>query len=270
MNWIVDVDYYDGETAPLVEAIEKLGDPWQRITRKDYFLDTLPTVKGDSFAFCTLQVAKRLRQKGVGSIFDFDKFKTSYYRQFITPSNLLNQDSVYFTWKQLPLILPVLLNQHNGPVFIKPDDGCKTFPATVLDSDYCDWIKEDYDYCSQFVRPKDLVFAAKAIPPSELYKEFRCFVVGGKCVTSSQYKNGSLSRLVRGCPEPVEKLANEVADSLKDIDPTGFVVDIVVRPYHGIKVVEINSLNCSGLYAADAYKLVSAIKHSLEKQTLVA
>ncbi len=95
-------------------------------------------------------------------------------------------------------------------------------------------------------------------PLKEIYQEIRCWVVGGKVITTSQYKIGT-----RVHPQNTdhEDDIREFAQKMVDIyqPAEAFVIDICRTP-DGFRIVEINCINCSGFYDMNFQKLVMALE----------
>jgi len=94
--------------------------------------------------------------------------------------------------------------------------------------------------------------------PVKILKEWRLWIVEGKVVTFSLYKEGAR---VDYRPE-IDADALEFGQFLADAHPTyshAYVMDLCRTP-DGLRMIETNSLNAAGLYAADLQKLVEAIE----------
>lgn len=93
--------------------------------------------------------------------------------------------------------------------------------------------------------------------PVRILREWRFWVVTGRIVTYSLYKEGQ--RVVHRHEIDNEALA--FAQSMADANPgysPAYVLDIC-RTEIGLKLLETNCLNAAGFYAADLIKLASAI-----------
>ena len=95
-------------------------------------------------------------------------------------------------------------------------------------------------------------------PLKEIYQEIRCWVVGGKIITISQYK---LGKRVTYKNLDDDQEAWNFAQSMVDIyqPAEAFVLDIC-RVECGFKIVEINCINCSGFYDSNLQKLLIALE----------
>lgn len=94
-------------------------------------------------------------------------------------------------------------------------------------------------------------------PVKEIYSEIRNWIIDGRIITSSIYKMG---RKVVYSDEVDEDTLAYVRKMVDIWQPErGFVID-VAKTSQGFKIVEINTLNAAGFYAADTYKLFEAIE----------
>lgn len=93
--------------------------------------------------------------------------------------------------------------------------------------------------------------------PRVVFAEYRCWFVKGELVTASLYKRGD--RAFASAEVPAEALDYARA-RVKEWEPHhAFVLD-VCETADGWRVVEINTLNAAGFYAADMQRLVMALE----------
>jgi len=92
-----------------------------------------------------------------------------------------------------------------------------------------------------------------------IYNETRTWILDGKVVTSSQYKIGDKVIYNNVVDDDAVEFAQEMAEIYQPAK--GFVLD-VCRTDEGMKIVEINCLNCSGFYHADLQKLLYALDNA--------
>ena len=98
--------------------------------------------------------------------------------------------------------------------------------------------------------------------------EYRCFIVDGQYVTGSFY--GQARKRVKPTSKHalyLQSWAQSIAEKICHIN-TGrkiktFVVDLILIDEFDMppSIVEINCLNCSGLYQSDGAKLVQALRN---------
>lgn len=141
-----------------------------------------------------------------------------------------------------------------GAIFLRPDAVTKAFAGFVI---------PEADRAREFAAldqtahldPETLVVVATTKP---LRAEFRFVVVGGEVVTGSEYRwDGKLDIRIDVHPD-CEALAWEVARRPWQPD-VGYTCDVALMEDGSARVVELNTLSCSGLYACDTRKIVAAV-----------
>jgi hypothetical protein len=89
--------------------------------------------------------------------------------------------------------------------------------------------------------------------------EVRCWVVGGKIVTMSEYKRGNFVRYKNedgnfDLKERVQKFVDLYSPA------RAFVIDVCETVDQELKIVEINCINCAGFYDANMQRLIESIE----------
>ena len=161
---------------------------------------------------------------------------------------LLNADSI---------VAPFADIRFTGERFVRPADDTKPFTGAVFTSEeFRQWqhrivVLEENLGTSLTGRTMVQVSSPKAIQ-----QEVRCWIVEGRVITSSIYRIGQRvhysDRVDRRFIAFAEKLAQHWSP-LK-----AYCLD-VCETLEGLKVVEINTINSAGFYAADMQKLVLAL-----------
>ena len=101
--------------------------------------------------------------------------------------------------------------------------------------------------------------------PKNILQEVRCFVVNKRVITASYYKIGNRIVYQKCNDDDILYFAQDMINEF-NVAP-GFVIDIG-RTDNGLKVVEVNCLNCSGFYAIDEFKLVEALEINFSNRNL--
>jgi len=79
-------------------------------------------------------------------------------------------------------------------------------------------------------------------------------------VCASMYRSGGIARF---SDEVAPSLFDFVRQRIAEWQPhEAFVIDVCEAPGNEVKIVEINTLNCSGFYACDVPKLVMALEEA--------
>jgi hypothetical protein len=95
-------------------------------------------------------------------------------------------------------------------------------------------------------------------PLREIAQETRCWIVDRKLVTASVYRRYETVIYESNVDEDVRAFAQSIAEEAWQ-PHRAYVLD-VARVGDQLKVVEVNTLNSAGFYAADMQKLVEAIE----------
>lgn len=146
-------------------------------------------------------------------------------------------------------------------MFIRPIEDSKSFSGHVeTREEFDDWRRkivafgEDYGLT---IRGSDKIQLCRL---KRIYAEYRFWVVKGVIVTASLYKRGNTI--------VYERLPNDtvhhafVNARISEFQPhEAFVIDVCDTD-DGIKIVEINTINAAGFYAADTVKLCIALEEA--------
>lgn len=144
----------------------------------------------------------------------------------------------------------------DGPMFVRPVQDSKLFGGEMIDGSRLRFWKElRLSENKRLSADTEVVVA----PLRRIEDETRCFVVSGKVVASSRYVSQGMLDIGTAAADTLA-FAQESADAWRPHD--NFVLDIA-RTQGGHKVIEVNCLNSSGLYACDATAVVDAMAHYL-------
>lgn len=185
-----------------------------------------------------------------GLFYNEEKFDQNYYNTLNLP--LLNDKASYYPVREnLNLTFP-------KDMFIKPSKDQKAFSPGILEagSTVESFIKSQH--FEDFFLDEILI----AAPVKEIYSEYRFFVVDGRVITGSMYKMNGQLLIKEDVPPIIFDCAKEYA-KLYHPDKI-FTMDLADTP-EGIKIVEYNCWNASGLYATDAQKIFFAVQDLIEK-----
>ena len=143
----------------------------------------------------------------------------------------------------------------NGRAFVRPIEDTKVFAGAVFNEDeFAEW---QHRICVLNEHPNGTTISNDTLIQicslKQIYSEYRFWIAKGSIITSSLYKMGEKVRYENGAPDTIVKF---VRDRVAEWEPDdAFVIDVADTP-NGFKIVEINTLNSSGYYAADMQKLV--------------
>lgn len=92
----------------------------------------------------------------------------------------------------------------------------------------------------------------------EIYAEYRTWFVGGRLVTVSQYRLGDKVAYSSIVDDDVLTYAEKMESIWHP--QQAFVLD-VCRTEAGLRIMEINTINSAGFYAADVFKIFKAVEN---------
>lgn len=191
--------------------------------------------------------------------FDFNKWCEGFGKE-----NLLNGDSVVCKLKDAGCF--------DDAVFSRPTKDTKAFTGTVMSRDeFYRWKEnilnlkiEDSEYTPLHGDTEITISSVKNINA-----EYRIFIVDGKIVTGSVYKQGTMGisyiNTLNTVFTPDDEVMNFTQQMIDKWQPADcFVVDIA-KTDEGPKVIEINNLNSAGFYSCDVFKIIDAVERYIEK-----
>ena len=162
-------------------------------------------------------------------------------------------------WRRRAEILDYF--QSLGELFIRPDSGTqaiKRFHGGVINlTDYqslgqlCNYLRQSKDF-KVFVAPKQ-----------EIVNEWRCFFYGDKFVTGSRYTIcGEQFRYPIkpdvGLVQEIEEIVRSACWYPSALWSVDFCTPSRVGDHHELKVVELGTYHCAGVYASDLDKYIEA------------
>ena len=144
-------------------------------------------------------------------------------------------------------------------VFVRPTLDAKFITGGI--GTRLEWAENLAIYRNRVNGPKDSTLI-QVSSPKEILKEWRMFIVDGLVISSSSYRIGD--RMNPSYPVP-RKVIDMGLSLAADYSPAPvFALDLCETP-DGLKVVETNTMNCSGLYQCDELSLVLAINRFIKR-----
>jgi len=147
--------------------------------------------------------------------------------------------------------------------FMRPEVDSKSFPAKVYTREsFMRWFEHIVLMLNTAKRGEymtvDCDTRAILAPVRNIDQEVRCWIVDGRLVTASVYKRGDTVHYDPVVDQSILEYAREVA--AHEWQPQrAYVLDLCVCEDQ-IRIVEVNTLNSAGFYAADMQKLVEALE----------
>ncbi|MFZ5441693.1 MAG: ATP-grasp domain-containing protein [Myxococcota bacterium] len=151
----------------------------------------------------------------------------------------------------------------DGATFLRPVQDTKSFAGRVFSpAEFEPWqraVCARGDDGGSTLRADTLV---QLSPPQLIHAEYRCWVVQGRVVTHSLYKRRAQ---VFSSPEVARHIDAFAEARTREWAPhEAFVMDVCETP-DGLRIVEVNTLNSAGFYAADVQRLVMALDDAFSR-----
>lgn len=202
----------------------------------------------------SMTTASRIYGWTPGVVYDPVTFRFEAWRQHWGPSRLINGEAVVTTFGAA---------KASTKVFMRPCQDLKTFSGLTLNPDELeDWQRRVAEG-EQSSRTELLTLDTPVVvaPIKVILREWRTFVVAGRVVTASQYAH--LGRRDRSAQvdEDVLAFAQQMVD-LWQPAPC-FVLDIG-ETNEGLGIIEVNTLNSSGVYECDVAAVLTAVEKLYE------
>jgi len=161
---------------------------------------------------------------------------------------MLNADSEVVAFKDVAF---------TGERFIRPIEDTKAFTGAIFDSHkFADWQRRVIDLGEDIGSSLTGATLVQVSTPKSIHAEIRCWMIEGRAVTASAYKQGD--RVFYS--DVVDRRFTDYAEGLAAAwsPEKAFCLDVCDTD-DGMRIVEINTINSAGFYAADMQKLVMAL-----------
>jgi hypothetical protein len=182
---------------------------------------------------------------------------------------MLNADSKVVPFKDV---------EFDDIAFVRPIEDSKVFAGGIFDwKEFKTWQHNVCDLEEDYGNSLSKNTLVQVCNPKKIYSEYRFWIVNQQIVTASLYKRGGkviyssdVDSRFYGFVNMVLKTKNRETDITTSMVNTGwrphdaFVIDVCETP-DGIKIVEINTINAAGFYAANVQDIVIALEE-MEKR----
>lgn len=259
MHWVIQDDLrYESGLRFLAEHLPRWGIPHSLHQVVPFIGQIIPDIspEGNVIVIGSYSMRHVAREKGwVPGCFDVGHLQ---HEDFLVAwkQHMLNADCVVCLLQDAPHYL-------HDPSFVRPASDTKAFPARVYGrEEFMEW-RDKVQRMVDTAKPDerlDLTMGTRLVisPPREIAQETRCWIVDGKLVTASVYRRHETVIYDSNVDEDVRAFAQSMAEQAWQ-PHRAYVLD-VGRVGDQLKVVEVNTLNSAGFYAADMQKLVEAIE----------
>jgi len=267
VKWLVEPEVFQHDGQALVDALEAMGVEHKvvgfGITYDDLVAKTFSN-EDCVVVYGSLQLGRAAQRKTgwvPGVYCNLPKFECLYYYPRFG-KHLLNNDYAMFPFGDLLDRRDWVFANFGASrcVFLRPSSGFKTFTGQIVE--YVDWERE-LKRLSFKVNPESLVLLCR---PIEVVKEWR-LVVTDRVISATQYKEGkgwiriTGSDIVKTSDVPQEVLdygQQVLAEVDFNPDPI-WTMDICETDSGELKVLEVGSFSCAGLYACKMEPIVEEV-----------
>jgi hypothetical protein len=254
VKWLLEPEVFEGEEEPLLATLTKLGVEYEAIKFGKPYEDYLKSFKDtDCVVFHGSLQSGGLYQREAkwipGVYCNLPKFECVYYYPRLG-KNLLNADYIMLPFGELNRRKEWLLETFGDNFFIRPSSGFKTFTGKVVTGETWDKDIRLLGFCN--IEPEAIVVVA---PSAEIVTEWRLVVVDNKVIAASQYKQ-------KDRQEPSEEVWNYGQKVLDESDyqpDPAWILDVCQIKNGELKVVEVGSFSCCGLYDCDPEPIVQEV-----------
>jgi hypothetical protein len=253
MHWIIQNNLFsEPGWEVLIETLKRFNIPYSEHQVIPFVGELLPDIEPTGKVICMGAYSLRhiaAKRSWYPGVFDLEPYDFTVQMQH-WKDHMLNGDSLVYRFEDAVL--------QDEEMFIRPIHDSKVFAGGIFErEDFKGWqiricvLRHD---TGTTISPDTLIQVSRL---KKIYSEHRFWIIKGEIVTASTYKIGHKVQYVDRVDE---RFYDYVRDRVAEWQPLeAFVIDVADTD-EGIKVVEINTLNSSGYYAADMQKLVLALE----------
>lgn len=258
VTWLLEHGVFKSDEKPLIEALERQGIQYHLCHFGESYDDIITKMGSKRAIFHgSLQFGKLIKQTlghSISVYCNLPKYECVYYYPRFG-DYLVNSDYAMLPFGELSRRTSWLFEVF-GPdsLFLRPSSGYKTFTGLVLDRG-AEWDME-LNHLRYRIDPETLVVVA---PVRTVDKEWRVVVVDGKVITAGQYRDRGIDVRVNDVPMVVTDFAQQVVGQSGYKPDFAWTLD-VGETQRGLRVIEVGSFSCAGLYACDYDAIVKTVQ----------
>lgn len=251
-HWVLQSGWeHEAGWITMLETLERFGIPYSIHKVIPFVGDLEPEphpASDDVICMGSYSMRHYAKKRGWDpGVFDLEPYDFATQREHWGGA-MLNADS------EIAAFAEVLFE---GERFIRPVDDNKAFTGAVFEAaEFAEWqhrvVAMGEDIGSSLTGSTKV----QVCSPKAIQQEVRCWVIEGRVVTASVYRIGQRVRY----SDVVDGRFVEFAETLaRQWSPLKAYCLDVCDTEHGLRVVEINTINSAGFYAADVQRLVLAL-----------
>lgn len=265
MFWVIqDNLHHDKGMESLFVALDRLSVPYGKVKVVPFVGEIDPDISPEGNVMCIGSYSMRHVAKRKGwtpGVFDIGHLHHYDYPKKWR-GHLLNDDAVFCSMKDV--LYHFDGREQEGMVFLRPSTDSKFLNGGLHTRKEIEEILDNlYKLGTPDPAGLSLCTSMMVATPKNVVAEYRFWIVDGQVVTWSLYKRGDRviysSEVERDAISYVGSSVMEHPQMHRNI-ARAFVLDVARMLDGTFKIIEANTLNASGFYAADVQKLVMAIE----------
>ena len=264
LHWVVqDGFFHDPVMSELVTVLERYGLTYTVVTVVPFEGRIIPDLDIDGPVICIGSYSMRYTCAKKGwypGVFDLD-LEPSLMYSISHPWNLwlLNRDGVICSFGEVSQI--VNANPDNK-FFMRPLADSKSFTGAIFSKDeYDSWVNKVRALGSEVSGSEvsTLTTGTEVLVSTikDIWSEWRLFIIYGQIVTASKYVVGGRVEYSSIVDEDVLQFGR---DRIVEYHIANAYVLDICRTEQGLRIVEINAINCAGVYAGDISAIIKAFE----------
>lgn len=261
MFWVIQSNLHiDKGTEKLLKILDRFSIPYAEVKVVPFVGLIEPDISPEGNVICIGSYSMRhvANKKGwTPGVFDLGHLHHYDYPD-LWKQHALNGDAVYCSMKDAPYYFENA-SKGAGLVFLRPSTDSKFLAGDVFDKAQVDELVANLLKLGE-PDPAGLSLCTSMMmaPPKNIVAEYRFWIVDGKVITWSLYKRGNGVIYSSEIDDDVKWFASAMVQGCQIA--RAYVIDIARMIDNSFRLIEANTLNASGLYAADVNKLVFAIE----------
>lgn len=259
MHWVLQENLFqERERAQIRAAVERWGLPYSLHKVVPFSGDLIPPpqpLAPKVICLGSYSMRHTARRKGwTPGVYDLEGCSfVEQHRRW--GDRMLNADS---------RVVPFSDAAIERATFVRPVEDTKVFAGRVFEPDELGAWREKVAALGKAPDSSlDGDTLVQLSEPKELYVEIRYWIVGGRIAGRSQYRRGGRVVYSPDVDDRYDRFVEEVIDDRPGAGGwqprRAFVLD-VAETADGLRIVEINTLNSAGFYAADIQRIVLALE----------
>jgi hypothetical protein len=263
-NWLLENNIFEEDFVD--EMIDEICNQNMSVTISNYYSlwnaeDFLDKYDKDDCVVCygSLSFIKNVRNKAPwipGFYCTLENYSCTHYYSALS-DHLLADKYIMLPFgelnKQKEFLYETLGN--NDCVFIRPNRGDKIFTGTVIQKENWEKDIELLELCN--VEPYDLCVVSE---PKNIENEWRLVIADSKVITGSEYSPDKKKQV----PQEVIDLGNKICTNYNP--DSVWTMDICSLKNGDLRLLEIGSFSCSGLYRCDVKIIIEEVSKIAERE----